>query len=296
MISKYINGILKAINGTVESAVAGTDYITPTGDGSGLTGINNVITNLTTDPTTITAAQCTGRTTITNAGMGASSVEADLPVGAANYVIHFNHVDSGDLVIDPNGTEQIYRNGVSYGAGNAVTCKVQGARHVLIWNSSGGWWEMTSSNCKRGALVTIATNKSLSSSADNIISWDSETGGYDTDNIHDTSTNPSRLTVPKGVSKVRLNCSLFINNTTGVATEVIFIKNGAGFLGNSGRYTNDSLVYAVGGYTTDIVAVAENNYFEVCIRPNGATSTLVVSNVVTTAYSQFTSFSMEIVE
>jgi len=51
MISKYFTGLLKAVNGILELAIAGTDYLTPTGNGSGLTGISDATIN-TSDITT----------------------------------------------------------------------------------------------------------------------------------------------------------------------------------------------------------------------------------------------------
>ncbi len=53
----------------------------------------------------------------------------------------------------------------------------------------------------RGALVNTI-GMTLNAAAFTTMSYPNE--GYDTDNIHDTVTNPSRLTVPAGVSKVRL--------------------------------------------------------------------------------------------
>ena len=43
-----INGIVKSNGTTISAAVAGTDYLTPTGDGSGLTGISSDLINDTT--------------------------------------------------------------------------------------------------------------------------------------------------------------------------------------------------------------------------------------------------------
>ena len=41
-----INGIVKSNGSTISAATAGTDYLTPTGDGSGLTGIGTAFTNV----------------------------------------------------------------------------------------------------------------------------------------------------------------------------------------------------------------------------------------------------------
>ena len=140
----------------------GTTVLAPTGDGSGLTGIGHSILNKTADYPLV-AADLTGRTTITNAGAGASSVTATLLAGAANYVVHFNHIDSGNLVIDPNGTEVLYVDGVSLGAGVALTSAKKGARYTCIWNSSGGWWEVNYFNTSVKNETVLAADVSTTS-------------------------------------------------------------------------------------------------------------------------------------
>lgn len=70
-ISTTTNGLLKGVGGTLTPAVAGTDYLTPTGVGSGLTGItytqlpalsaNQILASLTTTtPAGITVPSCSG--------------------------------------------------------------------------------------------------------------------------------------------------------------------------------------------------------------------------------------------
>jgi hypothetical protein len=54
----------------------------------------------------------------------------------------------------------------------------------------------------RGAHVTRSTSQSIPNSTSTAVAWDSEVS--DTDAIHDTATNNSRLTVPSGVTVVRL--------------------------------------------------------------------------------------------
>src|SRR3990172_1811618 len=81
----------------INDLIAGTDYLTPTGDGSGLTGIStsDTVTNLSAASTNITAAQCTGRTKINNSGRTTNLSTAVLPASAANLMCWFDIVDSG---------------------------------------------------------------------------------------------------------------------------------------------------------------------------------------------------------
>lgn len=200
----------------IKELVAGTDYLAPTGDGSGLTGIStsDTITNMPAGAYTVTAAQCTGRTTLTNAGAGASSVTPALPAGAANYVIHFNHVDSGDLVIDPNGTQHLYIDGVSLGAGVALTSKKKGAKYTLVWNSSANWWEVNYYNTD----VEVQT----------VLSGDiSTTAVY---NAFENATGLSVTIVAGASGVVRIDYSLIPRNS---AADFVYFR-----LDRSGTYTS----------------------------------------------------------
>lgn len=77
-----------------------------------------------------------------------------------------------------------------------------------------------------GALVTKASDETTADyTGGAVVSWDTET--YDIGGWHESVTNPSRLTVPAGVSRVRLYGQI---NTSSIATAnmvlVAFLKNG----------------------------------------------------------------------
>lgn len=82
---------------------------------------------------------------------------------------------------------------------------------------------------KRGALVTKTATQSIPDNA-----WTPITFGtgnaieeYDTDNIHDLVTNPTRMSVPSGVTKVQLQGNINVTaNATGVRA-IRILKNGA---------------------------------------------------------------------
>jgi hypothetical protein len=78
----------------------------------------------------------------------------------------------------------------------------------------------------RGALVTkSADQNAVNLTSATLITWNTET--YDTDSIHDTVTNTDRLTVPTGVTYVRLQCQVLLNNTaSGSWAYLSVIKNG----------------------------------------------------------------------
>lgn len=86
--------------------------------------------------------------------------------------------------------------------------------------------EKVDSSLKR-ALVNRSSNQSISAATTTTINWNAEV--YDTDSWHDTGSNTSRLTVPSGVSLVRVGGNLTAANTGQSALS--FFKNGAGARG-----------------------------------------------------------------
>jgi len=122
----------------------------------------------------------------------------------------------------------------------------------------------------RGALVygsqTITDMIVLSQKT-----WSSE--AYDTDNIHNMVTNTERLTVPTGVSKVRLSFQVVGTASVGGWTAAKIFKNTAGVqLGTSSPSFSTSTI----GHTatlvgiTAILQVVPGDYFRVMCAGNPA--------------------------
>ena len=112
----------------------------------------------------------------------------------------------------------------------------------------------------RGCLVYLDANQSTSTGGSATINFDQE--DYDTDSIHDNSTNNERLTVPSGVTKVRLTARIsWSSNSTGYRQATI-LENGVNMLAEPSVTTN-----AVNGTDTEIllvsavVRVVANDYF-----------------------------------
>jgi hypothetical protein len=79
--------------------------------------------------------------------------------------------------------------------------------------STAGGDVVTPAAAFRGALVHKAADQATADyTTGTAIAWDAE--AYDTDSIHDTVTNNSRLTVPTGVTQVKLSCGLAISSLT----------------------------------------------------------------------------------
>lgn len=109
-----------------------------------------------------------------------------------------------------------------------------------------------------GALVTPSSDVSTSTAGP--YPFNSET--EDTDGFHDNVTNNSRLTIPSGVSRVRLTAMIQFNSDT--AIEYTMIKNGSYAIGlpkanketDAGKNSYDNLVSAS-------ISVVPGDYFEI---------------------------------
>lgn len=140
----------------------------------------------------------------------------------------------------------------------------------------------------RGALVTIAvdaTTQDYDPAA--VIPWDTET--YDTDGIW-VIGSPSFLTVPAGVTKVRLSASVLAGSVTGnIDTFINLRKNGSvSFVGNPFMVADTSGTTPRGSVTSAILAVTAGDDFEVELLTTGDSSISILAT--------FSWFAMEIIE
>ena len=152
---------------------------------------------------------------------------------------------------------------VAYGYKNAVT------------SYPGGW---------QGALVTLTADETLVTGNGEILDWEAEI--YDYGGWHDNSTNPSRLTVPAGVSRVKVSASVqFAAHATGQRR--IYLRKDTAFWGGSGGFNelqpvaNGTDVHFITGHSATMEVVA-GNYFEIWAWQNRGGDLDVLS-----AYSWF---------
>ena len=88
-----------------------------------------------------------------------------------------------------------------------------------------GGFSNTAGAGARGCLAYGTSNQSTTSGAELTVLLDTE--AYDTDSVHDTGSNTSRLTVPSGVTKIRLTAQVqFAGNSTGAVRKLRITKNG----------------------------------------------------------------------
>ena len=114
---------------------------------------------------------------------------------------------------------------------------------------------------QRGALVYRSSVLSIANNSATNISWNAE--DYDTDAIWSLGA-PTRLTVPTGVTKVRLGCGTFLPSATYTDVSLAISKNGGTGLDYPGvgaaRGSTSATARQV-AWTADI-AVAAGDYFE----------------------------------
>lgn len=122
----------------------------------------------------------------------------------------------------------------------------------------------------RGALVRRTSDQAIPNSTQTTLSW--QTTEYDTSSIW-SAGSPTRLTVPTGVTKVKLYAEVrFDANITGDRSLNIQ-KNGAGFVGSG----NQSMRACSGGAQTTtvqsftpVIVVTAGDYFELkCTQTSG---------------------------
>lgn len=138
----------------------------------------------------------------------------------------------------------------------------------------------------RGALLRLTADESIPSGTRTVINWDSPI--YDTSNFW-SAGNPSRLTVPIGVSKVRLTTFIcWQSNNNGERSVNIYKNEDPAWFGRAADRRAAS-GNSETNISTAVVDVAAGDYFEVRVLQNSG----VALNVLCDAG---TSFSIEVIE
>lgn len=121
----------------------------------------------------------------------------------------------------------------------------------------------------KGALVNRITSAFTISATLTAVEWNNEI--YDTDAIHDTGTNPSRLTVQSGTSGlVRLQGSIQCNVSGEIG--VALYKNGAALTPPLQTDTDGTNI----SFMSHPISVSSGDYFELMARNSGASPTVIV--------------------
>jgi hypothetical protein len=145
-------------------------------------------------------------------------------------------------------------------------------------------------NTFKGALVNLAADEvdTVNYTSPVAIAFDEEE--YDIGGWHDDVTDNERLTVPAGVTKVRVNGQvLLITGVSGDFLQLEIRKNGSGvYIGSAFTKVEPNSTTQYGNVTTSVIDVVEGDYFELALT--------VESDTTITVRSDRTSLSIEAVE
>lgn len=130
-------------------------------------------------------------------------------------------------------------------------------------NLTGGTWLAAEelSPTTKCAIVTKSADQSYSASQTAALTFNTET--VDTNGWHDNATNNTRLTVPSGVSRVRLTFSVY--STTQTDARVWITKNGTAIGPKLGKYFGTAVSAGSG-----ILEVSPGDYFELIVQAIGS--------------------------
>jgi hypothetical protein len=137
----------------------------------------------------------------------------------------------------------------------------------------------------RGAMVKLTADEPVVDSTDTIIPWDATE--FDTEGFWDAG-NPTRLTVPSRVSRVRLLGNVRWQSSATGERQTPITKNGAAFMGQP-MARHGAAGLTVQNLTSPALAVSEGDVFELSVWHSAGASLDVE------AYSQ-TWFAIEVVE
>ena len=148
----------------------------------------------------------------------------------------------------------------------------------------------------KGCLVFLDASQAITVSTYTSIAFDQET--YDTDSIHDNVTNNTRLTIPSGVTRVRLTAQLQWTDIASGSSicQIHLRKNGVitydGYSENRGFTTDLSGFGTTLLFTSPVIIVTSSDYFELFAWHNYISGLSAIGS----ASGSGTWFSMEIIE
>lgn len=162
---------------------------------------------------------------------------------------------------------------------------------MLKWDASNGLFYNAddaggSIQSFRGAMAKKSANQTGLNNTGAVVTWDSDV--YDTDSIHDTGSNTSRLTVPAGVTKVRVAGAVRLQNVDSpYRVQCLIYKNGsASFDGAVGQVEQAFATGISVQCLTGVIEVTAGDYFEFYMSGGGTLDVIAARSW----------FAMEIIE
>lgn len=131
---------------------------------------------------------------------------------------------------------------------------------------------------RNGALVRKAADQTTADyTLGPVVTWDQES--YDDNSWHDNSTNPSRMTVPSGVTRVRVGANLALSSVNAsVRILVTILKNGTSVFDGAAAMEGATPGTAPRvSVSSGPIACVATDYFEVSLFVQTDTSITVVA-------------------
>jgi hypothetical protein len=126
----------------------------------------------------------------------------------------------------------------------------------------------------RGARVKFAADQTAQNySGAPSIQWSAE--DFDTDGCHDNAVNPSRLTVPAGYTKARVEAGVYLSSMDAAQSPILLLrKNGATIAGSQGY--NAGSVWGT-TQTSGLINVTAGDYFQAVLSTTDTSVDLVAA-------------------
>jgi hypothetical protein len=133
----------------------------------------------------------------------------------------------------------------------------------------------------RGALVRHSVNVSIPNNTATTLPMDTE--DRDTDAIHDTVTNTGRLTVPSGVTQVRLRANVHFATAAAAGSfrQMQLQKNGVQVQGGFVAQTPGTTAAAILNGQSALLDVVAGDFFTVVVQQDSGSAINVVAGVDT---------------
>ncbi len=142
---------------------------------------------------------------------------------------------------------------------------VAGDNLTLTVGSPAGNETLTVDKLFRGALVYGSGSQTITDGVGDAINFVSE--DYDTNDFHESASNPERITIPAGVSRVRLSAQVTCTPADSGDLDIVLQKSGTGFAGACGvkRTSIESSEQQKYNFHSPVLSVVQNDYFELAV-------------------------------
>lgn len=221
-------------------------------------------------------------TAITMSNAGATTITVNTGLFAAGDTVTILNAGAGTCTITA-GTATVSK------PTNATLALIQNAGGVLYFTATGAATFLpfdvgATSSAFVGCSLSKSSDQTISTNTSTLVTWDTEE--YDTDNLHSTSTNTSRVTIPAGLGgKYLLVGGITWSQADNAMSEFAVLVNGAEKVINyfAGGSVGNSNMQRPIGY---VLNVSAGDYIEIQCRQNSGGNRSIKGNIGSPSYSQ----------